>query len=140
MPAAARIGDQVSHLATKVPTPPPATGRSGPVAPPPALPAGPPTGTVGPPTGQALPPGVPTLNPLLGVPSVQIGRRAAAVVGTVCVCAIHVPLLMTNVVVPAVPPPLRRVLIGGFPPARQGDQITCRAIVSSGDPSVQIGG
>ncbi|KXK60178.1 hypothetical protein AWW66_20365 [Micromonospora rosaria] len=77
---------------------------------------------------------------MLGVASVLVAGQPAAVVGTVCVCPLHVALLMTNVIVPAVPPPLRRVLIGGFPAARQGDQLTCRATVSSGAASVQIGG
>ncbi|WP_434742246.1 PAAR domain-containing protein [Micromonospora sp. SH-82] len=133
MPAAARVGDQISHLAVK---PPPVPAGSVPVA----LPSGPPTGTVGPPSGRALPPGTPTVTPMLGVASVQIAGRPAAVVGTVCVCPLHVPLLMTNVVIPAPVPPVRRVLIGGFPAARQGDSITCRATVSSGAASVQIGG
>ncbi|GAA2218982.1 PAAR domain-containing protein [Micromonospora olivasterospora] len=123
MPPAARIGDQISHLAT-------------------GLTPGLPTGTIGPPGGRALPPGIPSA-PLLGVNSVLIAGKPAAVVGTVCVCdkppqhAVH---LLTNRIVPAVPPPLRRVLIGGHQAARRGDATTCRAVVSTGAPTVLIGG
>ncbi|WP_229403213.1 PAAR domain-containing protein [Micromonospora okii] len=123
MPPAARVGDQISHLAT-------------------GLTPGPPTGSVGPPGGRALPPGPPG-GPLLGVASVRIAGQPAAVVGTVCVCSVpppHAALLMTNVIVPAAPPPLRQVLIGGYPAARRGDATTCRAVVSTGAPTVLIGG
>nr|WP_239380457.1 PAAR domain-containing protein [Frankia sp. CIT1] len=122
MPPAARINDQISHLATPV-TP------------------GPPNGTVGVPGGAAVP-GLPNAGgPLLGVPSVRIGGLPAAVIGSLCVCAIHAELGPGNVVLSPTPPPVTGiVLIGGFPAARKGDRITCQATISTGAPNVLIGG
>ncbi|MGC9670032.1 PAAR domain-containing protein [Planosporangium sp. 12N6] len=123
MPPAARINDQISHTATPL-TP------------------GVPNGTVGVPGGAAvpgLPPGAGA--PLMGVPSVRIAGQPAAVVGSLCVCALHAELGPGNVVIAPVPPPLTgAVLIGGYPAARKGDRITCQATISTGTPNVTIGG
>ncbi|GHH60896.1 hypothetical protein GCM10018781_06380 [Kitasatospora indigofera] len=126
MPQAARLGDTTSHTYT-------------PVVP------GVPTGTVGPPGGQALPALPVDPGPLLGITSVRIGGQPAAVVGTVHTCSLHMPmtLTLTNLALPAVPPPpptAGRVLIGGFPAARKGDRLSCQASVSSGAPTVFVGG
>ncbi|WP_371482290.1 PAAR domain-containing protein [Kitasatospora sp. NBC_00315] len=125
MPQAARLGDTTSHTYT-------------PVVP------GVPTGTVGPPGGAALPALPVNPGPLLGVPSVRIGGRPAAVVGTVHTCSLHMPMTLTltnNLALPALAAPVTgRVLIGGFPAARKGDRLTCQASVSSGAPTVFVGG
>ncbi|BCY05784.1 PAAR domain-containing protein [Actinoplanes sp. L3-i22] len=109
---AARIGDPISDLAA------------------PMVP-GPPTGVLG----------MPGTPPLMGVPTVLIGGKPAAVVGTVGVCTPHYQLLVTNVVRPATPPRVGgQVLIGGFPAARQFDQVVCNARIVAGAPNVLIGG
>ncbi|MGW0502166.1 PAAR domain-containing protein [Micromonospora sp. NPDC003241] len=117
MPAAARIGDRIGH--------------------------GVPTGSVGPPAA-GLPGGAPaTPGPLLGVASVLIGGRPAAVVGTVCTCPVPPPHLVLgpgNVVVPSPPRAGGQVLIGGFPAARVGDRTTCSATILTGALNVSIGG
>ncbi|MGN9807480.1 PAAR domain-containing protein [Micromonospora sp. L32] len=123
MPQAARINDPVSHLGTPL-TP------------------GPPNGTLGVPAGAAVP-GLPANagSPLLGVPSVRIAGQPAAVVGSLCVCQLHLYLAQGNLVLPATPPPTSgKVLIGGFPAARRGDRVTCQATISTGAPNVIIGG
>ncbi len=115
MPPAARINDEVVHLPA-------------------------PTGIVGVPGGAAMPP-VPAGSPLLGVPSVRIGGLPAAVVGSMCVCAMHAELGPANLVVgPKSPPVTGIVLIGGFPAARMGDEIACQAIIGTGALNVFIGG
>ncbi|MFI1990094.1 PaaR repeat-containing protein [Actinoplanes sp. NPDC020271] len=109
---AARLGDPISDLAA------------------PMVP-GPPTGVLG-------MPGVP---PLAGVPTVLIAGKPAAVVGTAGVCTPHYELLVTNVVRPPAPPRVGgQVLIGGFPAARQFDQLVCNARIVAGAPTVLIGG
>ncbi|WP_431729082.1 PAAR domain-containing protein [Verrucosispora sp. TAA-831] len=117
MPAAARIGDRVGH--------------------------GAPTGSVGPPAA-GLPGGAASpAGPLLGVASVLIGGRPAAVVGTVCTCPVpppHLALGPGNVVVPSPPRAGGQVLIGGFPAARVGDRTTCSATILTGALNVSIGG
>lgn len=111
---AARIGDPVSDLAA------------------PMVP-GPPTGVLGMPGAGA--------RPLMGVLNVLIGGKPAAVVGTVSVCTPHYGLLVTNVVRPPTPPRIGgQVLIGGFPAARQFDQVVCNARIVAGAPNVLIGG
>ncbi|MFF5218375.1 PAAR domain-containing protein [Micromonospora sp. NPDC000442] len=114
MPPAARIGDRVGH--------------------------GAPTGTVGPP---GVAPATPGGGPTLGVGSVLIGGRPAAVVGTVCTCPVppaHLGLGPGNVVLPGPPPPSGQVLIGGFPAARVGDRTTCSATILTGAANVFVGG
>lgn len=123
MPQAARIGDPISHVGVPL-TPVPPTGNVGlsPVQPPP-VPGRPPT-------------------PMMGVPSVRIGGRAAAVIGTACRC--NVPpqhlVINPNVLLPSPPTPRGLVLIGGFPAARTGDKTACGGFVSIGCPTVWIGG
>ena len=77
------------------------------------------------------------------VARVLIGGRPAAVVGSVCACAIpqHLALGPGNVVMPN-PAALAsgEVLIGGLPAARMRDQTTCGAMISGGDMTVLIGG
>lgn len=109
---AARIGDPISDLAA------------------PMVP-GPPTGVLG----------MPGPPPLTGVPTVLIGGKPAAVVGTGGVCTPHYALLVTNIVRPPTPPRIGgQVLIGGFPAARQFDQVVCNARIVAGAPNVLIGG
>ncbi|GAA4923790.1 PAAR domain-containing protein [Actinoplanes utahensis] len=111
---AARIGDPISDLAA------------------PMVP-GPPTGVLGMP-GAGLP-------PVMGVASVLIAGKPAAVVGTAAVCTPHHALLATNVVRPPTPPRIGgQVMIGGFPAARQFDQVVCNARIVAGAPTVLIGG
>jgi uncharacterized Zn-binding protein involved in type VI secretion len=71
-----------------------------------------------------------------GVPSVLVGGRPAATVGTSHQCAspaAHPPG-------PLVGPGSSSVLIGGKPAARVGDKAGCGAAVTSGCPTVLIGG
>ncbi|MGR7000669.1 PAAR domain-containing protein [Yinghuangia aomiensis] len=69
-----------------------------------------------------------------GVPTVLIGGRPAATVGTPHACSgMHPPSTL-------LPPGCPTVLIGGRPAARVGDIAGCGAAVVSGCPSVQIGG
>ncbi|MCX4675625.1 PAAR domain-containing protein [Streptomyces sp. NBC_01433] len=71
-----------------------------------------------------------------GVPSVLIGGRPAATVGTAHQCAspaAHPPSTIA-------PPGSSSVLIGGKPAARVGDLAGCGAPVVSGCTSVLIGG
>ncbi|MFC4496794.1 PAAR domain-containing protein [Streptomyces ovatisporus] len=71
-----------------------------------------------------------------GVPSVLIGGRPAATVGTSHQCAspaAHPPG-------PLAGPGSSSVLIGGRPAARVGDKAGCGAAVTSGCPTVLIGG
>ncbi|GIF14596.1 PAAR domain-containing protein [Actinoplanes teichomyceticus] len=121
---AARIGDPISDLAA------------------PMVP-GPPTGVLGTPAGGPPVKGMPAAGapPLMGVPSVLIAGRPAAVVGTLGVCTPHYALAVTNVVRPPTPPRIGgQVLIGGFPAVRQFDQVVCNARVVAGAPTVLIGG
>ncbi|QCW78582.1 PaaR repeat-containing protein [Streptomyces sp. S6] len=88
-------------------------------APPPASATHRPPGTVGPP----------------GVPSVLIGGRPAATVGTAHLCsspAGHPPSAIA-------PPGSSTVLIGGQPAARVGDLAACGSPVVSGCATVLIG-
>lgn len=128
MPPAARVGDTFGH--------------------------GAPTGTVGPPgagaagaaAAAATPPGAPPIPqgaPIRGISNVLIGKLPAAVVGTVCTCAVpppHALLGPANVIVPGPPPPRGVVLIGGFPAARVGDKGSCGGMIVSGAFNVLIGG
>ncbi|MFF4752191.1 PAAR domain-containing protein [Streptomyces sp. NPDC002514] len=85
---------------------------------------------VGDPTGH---PGV--IGPT-GEPTVLIGGRPAATVGTAHQCsspAAHAPSALA-------PPGSSSVLIGGRPAARVGDAAGCGSPITSGCPSVQIGG
>ncbi|WP_393063153.1 PAAR domain-containing protein [Streptomyces sp. LN549] len=71
-----------------------------------------------------------------GVPSVLIGGKPAATVGTSHQCAspaVHPPSTIA-------PPGSSTVLIGGKPAARVGDRSGCGAPVVSGCPTVLIGG
>jgi uncharacterized Zn-binding protein involved in type VI secretion len=89
----------------------------------------PPAARVGDPTGHGGAVGPP------GVPTVLIGGRPAATVGTPHVCPIptHPPM-------PIAPPGCLTVLIGGQPAARMGDLTGCGAPVAVGLPTVLIGG
>lgn len=85
---------------------------------------------VGDPTGH---PG--TIGPP-GVPTVLIGGKPAATVGTSHQCAspaAHPPS-------PLAGPGSSSVLIGGKPAARVGDKAGCGAAVTAGCPTVVIGG
>ncbi|AGP52681.1 PAAR domain-containing protein [Streptomyces rapamycinicus] len=71
-----------------------------------------------------------------GEPTVLIGGRPAATVGTAHQCsspAAHGPS-------PIGPPGSSTVLIGGRPAARVGDTAGCGSPITSGCPSVLIGG
>ncbi|GGZ28519.1 hypothetical protein GCM10010300_84400 [Streptomyces olivaceoviridis] len=71
-----------------------------------------------------------------GEPTVLIGGRPAATVGTTHQCsspAAHAPSVLA-------PPGSSTVLIGGRPAVRVGDAAGCGSPVTSGCPSVQIGG
>ncbi|MGW0993275.1 PAAR domain-containing protein [Streptomyces sp. NPDC002523] len=71
-----------------------------------------------------------------GVPTVLIGGQPAATVGTAHQCsspAAHPASALA-------PPGSSTVLIGGRPAARVGDAAGCGSPVTSGCPSVQIGG
>ncbi|CAM5442800.1 MULTISPECIES: PAAR domain-containing protein [Streptomyces] len=71
-----------------------------------------------------------------GEPTVLIGGRPAATVGTAHQCsspAAHAPSVLA-------PPGSSTVLIGGRPAVRVGDAAGCGSPVTSGCPSVQIGG
>jgi len=70
-----------------------------------------------------------------GAPTVLIGGRPAATVGTPHACA--APLHGTT---PITGPGSAGVLIGGRPAARVGDTAGCGAPVTAGCPTVQIGG
>ncbi|MFB7913826.1 PAAR domain-containing protein [Streptomyces sp. NPDC056061] len=73
-----------------------------------------------------------------GVPTVLIGGRPAATVGTQHTCAFPPPAVHPPSVI--VPPGSTSVLIGGRPAARIGDKAACGATVVSGCPTVLIGG
>ncbi|MEU7241756.1 PAAR domain-containing protein [Streptomyces sparsogenes] len=71
-----------------------------------------------------------------GEPTVLIGGRPAATVGTPHQCsapAAHPPSRLA-------PPGSSSVLVGGQPAARVGDTAGCGSPVTAGCPSVQIGG
>lgn len=85
---------------------------------------------VGDPTGH---PG--TIGPP-GVPSVLIGGRPAATVGTSHQCA----SLAAHPPGPLAGPGSSSVLVGGKPAARVGDKAGCGSPVVSGCPTVVIGG
>lgn len=70
-----------------------------------------------------------------GVPSVLIGGRPAATVGTPHACAVplHGPSAISG-------PGSATVLIAGRRAARVGDAAGCGSPVTAGCPSVQIGG
>ncbi|WP_299539795.1 PAAR domain-containing protein [uncultured Streptomyces sp.] len=75
------------------------------------------------------------------VPTVLIGGRPAAVVGSLHACVPHVALGPANVVMPNPAAVVRGpVLIGGLPAARVGDPTTCGARIRSGLMNVLIGG
>jgi uncharacterized Zn-binding protein involved in type VI secretion len=107
---AARIGDPISQTANPLM----------------------PTGTVGNPAAMAAiaaPPGA-ARPPLMGVGSVRINGRPAAVVGTTVTCAIDAAVVQPNMLIPPVPPRIGgQVLIGGFPAARMGDRAACQAVI-----------
>ncbi|MFF5720854.1 PAAR domain-containing protein [Streptomyces buecherae] len=71
-----------------------------------------------------------------GVPTVLIGGRPAATVGTPHTCtspALHPPS-------PLRPPGSTSVFIGGRPAARVGDAAGCGSPIVAGCPTVLIGG
>ncbi|MES4909049.1 MULTISPECIES: PAAR domain-containing protein [unclassified Streptomyces] len=70
-----------------------------------------------------------------GEPTVLIGGRPAATVGTPHQCGspAHPPSRIE-------PPGSSTVLIGGQPAARVGDTAGCGSPITTGCPSVQIGG
>jgi uncharacterized Zn-binding protein involved in type VI secretion len=73
-----------------------------------------------------------------GVPNVLIGGMPAAVLGDQHVCA------MPPLAGPHPPNPIAKgsanVLIGGRPAARMGDMTGCGAPITTGLPTVMIGG
>lgn len=73
-----------------------------------------------------------------GVGTVLIGGQPAAVVGNNHICALPSPAG------PHPPMPIIRgsasVLIGGCPAARIGDSVGCGAQITTGLPTVEIGG
>ena len=74
-----------------------------------------------------------------GVPTVLIGGRPAAVVGTPHACAF--PGVVPHPPNAILPPGCPTVLIGGMPAARIGDMTGCGApILPPGCPTVLIGG
>ena len=93
----------------------------------------PPAARVGDPTGH---PGV--IGPP-GVPTVLIGGKPAATVGTPHICSFPPPAVHPPTAI--VPPGCPTVLIGGMPAARVGDLTGCGApILPPGCPTVLIGG
>jgi uncharacterized Zn-binding protein involved in type VI secretion len=137
MPPAARVGDPTSHASAAGKLPGAAGSAAG------ALTV--PTGSVGTPSL----PGLPSLPipgsvgaPLLGVTSVLIGGKPAAVIGTLVICGVHPYLGPGNLAVPKPGPGslTGQVLIGGFPAARAGDMSTCGATIVGKAPDVLIGG
>jgi uncharacterized Zn-binding protein involved in type VI secretion len=93
----------------------------------------PPAARVGDPTGHA---GV--LGPPL-VPTVLIGGRPAATVGTMHTCPVPPPA-GPHPPTPVVPPGCPTVLVGGMFAARLGDLTGCGAPIVAGAPTVMIGG
>ena len=92
----------------------------------------PPAARVGDTTGHPgviLPPGVPT---------VLIGGRPAATVGTPHACSFPPPTVHPPSTI--APPGCPTVLIGGLPAARLGDLALCGAPIVTGCPTVLIGG
>ncbi|MEV0038131.1 PAAR domain-containing protein [Streptomyces sp. NPDC056909] len=73
-----------------------------------------------------------------GVPSVLIGGRPAATVGTPHHCSVPPPAVHPPSAIAG--PGSSTVLIGGSPAARVGDLSACGSPVVSGCPSVDIGG
>lgn len=77
----------------------------------------------------------------LRVPTVLIGGRPAAVVGSLHVCPLHAALGPANVIIPAPGAAAAKiVLIGGLPAARVGDKTACTANILTGALNVFIGG
>ncbi len=66
-----------------------------------------------------------------GVPNVLIGGQPAAVLGDICVCVGPPATIVKG---------SATVLIGGRPAARQGDSTAHGGAISSGFPTVLIGG
>ncbi|MFE3141458.1 PAAR domain-containing protein [Streptomyces scopuliridis] len=73
-----------------------------------------------------------------GVPSVLIGGRPAATVGTPHQCAVPPPAVHPPSAIAG--PGSSSVLIGGRPAARVGDRAGCGSPVVTGCPTVLIGG
>ncbi|NYI03896.1 PAAR domain-containing protein [Allostreptomyces psammosilenae] len=92
----------------------------------------PPAARVGDPTGHPGVVGGP------GVPTVLIGGRPAATVGTPHQCAFPPPAVHPPSVI--APPGSATVLIGGRPAARIGDLAACGSPIVAGCPTVLIGG
>ncbi|MFI7115908.1 PAAR domain-containing protein [Amycolatopsis sp. NPDC049868] len=92
----------------------------------------PPAARVGDPTGH---PGVISVP---GVPTVLIGGKPAATVGTMHICSFPPPAVHPPT--PIAPPGCPTVLIGGLPAARMGDLAACGAPIVMGCPTVLIGG
>ncbi len=93
----------------------------------------PPAARMGDPTGH---PGV-IAGP--GVPTVLIGGKPAATVGTPHTCMFPPPA-GPHPPTPIAPPGCPTVLIGGQPAARMGDLSACGAPIVLGEPTVMIGG
>jgi uncharacterized Zn-binding protein involved in type VI secretion len=79
---------------------------------------------------------------VVGVPTVLVGNKPAAVVGQ----RMHTCPMVTGVVPhvggPVLPPGSTTVLIGNMPAARMGDQATCTGppdTIAQGEPTVLIG-
>ncbi len=92
----------------------------------------PPAARVGDPTGHPGTVGGP------GVPTVLIGGKPAATVGTPHACSF--PGTPPHPPTPIVPPGCLTVLIGGMPAARTGDLTGCGAPIAVGCLTVLIGG
>ncbi|MDW6057737.1 PAAR domain-containing protein [Streptomyces sp. FXJ1.4098] len=71
-----------------------------------------------------------------GEPTVLIGGRPAATVGTPHQCSAPAAHPQSQIA----PPGSATVLIGGQPAARVGDTAGCGSPITGGCPSVQIGG
>jgi uncharacterized Zn-binding protein involved in type VI secretion len=85
--------------------------------------------------------GTPPPGAAVGVATVVIGGKPAAVVGNLHVCPVHAELGPANVIIPNPGAAAGRVtLIGGLPAARMGDQTTCGAEIVLGALNVLIGG
>ena len=93
----------------------------------------PPAARMGDPTGH---PGI-VAGP--GVPTVLIGGKPAATVGTLHTCMFPPPA-GPHPPSPIIPPGCPTVLIGGQPAARMGDMSACGAPILLGELTVLIGG
>ncbi|MCC9311665.1 PAAR domain-containing protein [Kitasatospora sp. RB6PN24] len=77
----------------------------------------------------------------IGVDTVLIGGRPAAVTGSLHACVPHVELGPANVIMPGLGSVTGgMVLIGGLPAAKMGDDTACGAKIVEGAFNVLIGG